>query len=315
MKKRIFFQLVLPLLCLFLLVALLAFAPTWSRRQPALLEMSVILRESGGFANARQGMEQAAADLNVELRFLVPSADNSAAEQAQLLSHEVEANASAILLIPADREALAESVRAAASRAVLVTLETGMAEQGARACVGTDNAALGQALGQAVLNGVPSGGTVLLLHSAPGDNAVQERLEAASAVLTGAGRKVAVQDAGGLDFQDALSRRPVDGPVPGGIPPAVRRRFHSGHRRRPGAKPRHRHRRPKRLRRRLPGCGDRRGAGPAPHCAAGEAPALFHSPAGDHVRPGESEAPVSGDVTAWADAGRPPFHHPERRAP
>ena len=210
MKKRIFFQLVLPLLCLFLLVALLAFAPTWSRRQPALLEMSVILRESGGFANARQGMEQAAADLNVELRFLVPSADNSAAEQAQLLSHEVEANASAILLIPADREALAESVRAAASRAVLVTLETGMAEQGARACVGTDNAALGQALGQAVLNGVPSGGTVLLLHSAPGDNAVQERLEAASAVLTGAGRKVAVQDAGGLDFQDALSRRPAD---------------------------------------------------------------------------------------------------------
>ncbi len=208
MKKTVLLQLALPLLALLLLVSLLAFAPNRSRRQPALLEMSVILRESDTSATARQGMEQAAADLNVELRFLSPTADNSAEEQAQLLSHEVEANASAILLLPADRQVLAEAVRAAAAQAVLVTLETDMA--GTRAHVGTDNAALGQALGQAAVNGVPAGGTVLLLRSASGDNAIQDRLNAAAGYLARAGRQVLLLDTENPDFQSFLARYPVD---------------------------------------------------------------------------------------------------------
>lgn len=209
MSRKTFFQLVFPLLALLLLVALLAFTPDKSQRNP-LLEISVILRESDGFATVRQGMEQAAADLNVELRFLSPAADNSAEEQCQLLSHEVEANASAILLVPANRQILAETVRAASAKAVLVTLETGMTEQGARSCIGADNAALGEALGQAAIHGVPAGGTVLLLRSAAGDNAVQERLDAAAALLLRAERKILIHDSKGLDFQDFLNLHPVD---------------------------------------------------------------------------------------------------------
>ena len=125
--------------------------------------MSVIAREADGsaWATARQGMEQAAADLNVELRFLYPGQSDSAQEQEQLLRREVESGASAILLFPADREALAQEVRAASSRAALVTLETDMADTAGY--VGVDNAALGEALGRAALNGVPRGETVLLV--------------------------------------------------------------------------------------------------------------------------------------------------------
>ena len=129
MKRKILLQLVLPLLGLVLLFSLLAFAPGRSQREPALLEMSVILREadSAHIATARQGMEQAAADLNVELRFLTPSSDNHAQEQLQLLTREVEAGASAIILIPADRELLSPAM-ADAGKASLVTLETEMEE-------------------------------------------------------------------------------------------------------------------------------------------------------------------------------------------
>ena len=56
----------------------------------------------------RQGMEQAAVDLNAELRFLTPAGD-SAAEQTELLSREAETGTDAVVLIPADREALAEA--------------------------------------------------------------------------------------------------------------------------------------------------------------------------------------------------------------
>ena len=52
--------------------------------------------------------------------------------------------------------------------------------------------ALGAALGAAALNGVPEGGTVLLLDSLPGDNGIRERMEAAKAVLEREGRQARV---------------------------------------------------------------------------------------------------------------------------
>lgn len=208
MKRKLLVQLVLPLLGLSALFWLLAFAPGESRRQPALLEMSVILRETDSAATStiRQGMEQAAADLNVELRFLAPSMNNSADEQAQLLEREVESAAAAVLLFPADRTVLAAAVEAAASRAALVTLESDMTEQGARACVSVNNAALGEALGRAAINGVPAGGTVLLLDSLPGDNGIRARLDAAAAFLEAEGRQVRICQwtVAGTPLQDAL---------------------------------------------------------------------------------------------------------------
>ena len=192
MSGRRFTRWVLPLLMLgvLLLLLLLILYPVQIQRRPELLEMSVIAREADGsaWATVRQGMEQAAADLNVELRFLYPGQSDSAQEQEQLLRREVESGASAILLFPADREALAQEVRAASSRAALVTLETDMADTAGY--VGVDNAALGEALGRAALNGVPSGGTVLLVTAASQRSGVGDRLTAAEALLQAEGREV-----------------------------------------------------------------------------------------------------------------------------
>lgn len=77
MSRKAILQLVLPLIGLSVLFCLLAFAPGEKHSQPPLLEMSVILRDGdGGVSTMRKGMEQAAEDLNVELRFLTPAEDN-----------------------------------------------------------------------------------------------------------------------------------------------------------------------------------------------------------------------------------------------
>ena len=192
-EPEVLLQLVLPLIGLSVLFWLLAFAPGDKHHQPALLEMSVILRDGDGNVSAmRKGMEQAAKDLNVELRFLTPAEDDSAVEQVQLLEHEVSGAAPAILLIPADREALGEAVSAAAGKTTLVTVESDMTAWGADASISMDHQALGEALGKAALNGVPFGGTVLLLDSLPGDNGVRERMEAAKALLEEKGRQVRI---------------------------------------------------------------------------------------------------------------------------
>ena len=136
MSRKAWLQLVLPLIGLSVLFWLLAFAPGEKHHQPPLLEMSVILRDGdGAVSTMRKGMEQAAQDLNVELRFLIPAEDNSAAQQAQLLEREATGAASAVLLIPADREALGDAVSAAAGKTTLVTVETDMTAWGAAASI------------------------------------------------------------------------------------------------------------------------------------------------------------------------------------
>ena len=191
MSRKAILQLVLPLIGLSVLFCLLAFAPGEKHSQPPLLEMSVILRDGdGGVSTMRKGMEQAAEDLNVELRFLTPAEDNDAAEQVLLLEREVAGGAPAVVLLPADRELLSGAVSAAAGKTTLVTVETDMTAWGAAASVSMDHQALGAALGTAAMHGVPAGGTVLLLDSLPGDNGIRERLEAAREVLEREGRQV-----------------------------------------------------------------------------------------------------------------------------
>ncbi len=191
MSRKAILQLVLPLIGLSVLFCLMAFAPGEKHSQPPLLEMSVILRDGdGGVSTMRKGMEQAAEDLNVELRFLTPAEDNNAAEQVLLLEREVAGGAPAVVLLPADRELLSGAVSAAAGKTTLVTVETDMTAWGAAASVSMDHHALGEALGATAMHGVPAGGTVLLLDSLPGDNGIRERLEAAREVLEREGRQV-----------------------------------------------------------------------------------------------------------------------------
>lgn len=193
MTRKTLLWLVLPLVGFGVLFWQLAFAPNQMKGQPELLEMSVILREGDGAASTmRKGMEQAAADLNVELRFLTPATDNSAAGQTELLEREAAGNVSAIILVPSDRKTIGDAVMAAAEKTTLVTVESGMAAWGALADVTMNHTALGEAIGTAALNGVPCGGVVLLLDSLPGDNGIRERLEAAKALLLREGRQVRV---------------------------------------------------------------------------------------------------------------------------
>lgn len=193
MRRKVLLQLVVPLLSLCVLFLLLTVDPVRSAQSQQLLEISVLYRQSdtSTWSVVRQGMEQAAVDLNAELRFLVPAGETAVEEeQRTLLEREAETGTDAILLIPSDREALADTVhRISTSGIPVVTLETDMSDASASACVGADNTVLGEALGTAALNGAPEGALVVLLDTAD-DTGVTDRVEAAEALLKAAGRRV-----------------------------------------------------------------------------------------------------------------------------
>lgn len=195
MKRKYALQLgVLLLLGMGVLFSMVTFGQPDLRQKRELLELSVLIREadSTGWTAARQGMEQAATDLEAELRFLTLRSPNDVADQRDLLRREVEGGADGIILVPADPVALAEDVRQASAQAAVVTMESDMTMCGAVAYISADNVEMGEALAQAALNGVPAGGRVILLDSASGSTGILERLSQAARTLAEAGRMVAI---------------------------------------------------------------------------------------------------------------------------
>ena len=74
-----------------------------SRPRQSVTSISVILRDTDTtlWSNTRLGMEQAAGELRVELRFLTLSQTNDAAQQLRLMTQELEQGANALVVVPA----------------------------------------------------------------------------------------------------------------------------------------------------------------------------------------------------------------------
>ncbi len=150
--------------------------------------------------------------MGVELRFLRLGSGDRLTQQQELLRKEVAGGADAVILSPVDREGLGETLAELSHKPRIVTMETDLSKEGADACVQADNIALGETLGKAALNGVPEGGSVLLVNSVPGRNGITERTEAAAKRLEESQRRVLA--AGYLAVEAAVSllqgERPKD---------------------------------------------------------------------------------------------------------
>ena len=155
-------------------------------RDAQLLSLSVMLRDtdSSGWTVARQGMEQAADELEAELRFLTLTAAGDSEEQEALLLREIEDGAAALVVVPANPENPSDGLRHWMPVCPIVTLESPM--EGAAGVVAPDNAALGRQLAEALLEDW-DGGEVLLLDTAGRCAGVADRLEAAEEALAAAG--------------------------------------------------------------------------------------------------------------------------------
>ncbi len=172
--------------------------------RPEILSVSILTRDTDSslWTNTRLGMEQAADELNAELRFLSLSAPNDAAEQDSLLRREIEGGADAVIAIPADPDAFAATLSELSPSCPVVSMES--PAEGVTGTVAADSEALGQALAAALLEDWTAG-PVLLLDTGGGINdAITARLEAAHAALTDAGVPAAVRTCTGEELAAGL---------------------------------------------------------------------------------------------------------------
>lgn len=180
----------LLLLCLSaaLLFALAVFPASQTTTTP-LLEVSVLVRESDStlWSNARQGMEQAASDFQVELRFLTPSDTNDLAQQQYTLAREISNGADGIIIAPVSSDTIANEIETVSPNLPVVSLESTLGGASVAPCISMDNTLLGETIALAALEDIPANGTVLLIDSSLQSTGISTRLDRAHQVLEEAG--------------------------------------------------------------------------------------------------------------------------------
>lgn len=154
---------------------------------PEPLEVTILIRgnDSTLWNNARLGMEQAAYDMGADLRFLTPSQNNSGEEQHELILRELERGSDAVVVVPADSDALARILIETEVSVPVVSMES-LIEPDFPGVL-PDNEKLGALLAQTVIEDLPKSSTVLLLDTAPNSIGVSRRLTAAADTLSQAG--------------------------------------------------------------------------------------------------------------------------------
>lgn len=167
-------------------------------------EISVILREgdSALWPNIRLGMEQAAGELRAELRVLTPAEINDGGEQLRILRREVEGETDVVIIAPADPAGLDRALREEAVRQPVVSMESALSA--GEVTVAPDNRALGQALGEAVIEDGAGDGFVLLVSASPETAGVTDRLAGAAEALAAAGTKVREREVSIADGGEGL---------------------------------------------------------------------------------------------------------------
>lgn len=140
-------------------------------------EISVITREQSSDPNEaiRQGMEQAAADMDVEISFITLASRNDWQEQGRLMEREINNGAQAIILSAADTVMMGPLVEAAAKKTPVIFIESPAASSSAAASILGQDYNMGKALGERIVYTGAYERTILILESSPGCVNIQER--------------------------------------------------------------------------------------------------------------------------------------------
>lgn len=185
--KRGFF--VLPIIVLFFFLLYLAgFEARREGIHTGFTEISVITREVNSelFETVRQGMEQAASDLDAELSFITLTKRNDVEEQKRMLEREINNGTDAIILFAADSEAMTEAVSSAMTRVPVVLVESPVNAETVTTQILGQNFEMGRVLGERILYTGIYEKKILILESSMKCANIQEREKGILDALSGA---------------------------------------------------------------------------------------------------------------------------------
>ena len=177
-KKRILvFLLLLTAFCV--CFSIYAFGLLVEDKPPRVYNISVIVRgkNSESWDSVKQGCDQAASEMNVELSFITLSEENNSVEQAALLNRELEGGADAAIIAAADSEKLVPAVEQTAAKIPVICIESPVDSSRISSYISADNYEMGAQLGREIIASGNARKRIAVIESSWQCENVRERMD------------------------------------------------------------------------------------------------------------------------------------------
>lgn len=173
-KKPIIFMLFCLLIVSFISILFLA-----SDKETKIYNVAVIVRgrNSESWTIIKEGMEQAASEMNVNISFITLLEENNIEEQKELIEREVENKVDAIVISPADYLELTNIIESTNKKTPIVLFESNIQTQVEIPYISCDNEELGKKLAEEVVRNGNTRSEITILRSQGNFSSTNERVK------------------------------------------------------------------------------------------------------------------------------------------
>ncbi|HEX3018108.1 MAG TPA: substrate-binding domain-containing protein [Caproicibacter sp.] len=141
---------------------------TLTKQSKQTYEVSVICRSENSetWSTIKQGIDQAAKDLNIDVSFITLSSRNNTKEQASLISREVNNGTDAVVIAPVDSAQLKKPIEDSLKKVPVIAMQSTVSGVSGLQTISCDNVGMGAALAKELnASGDDSSEVVVLRNS------------------------------------------------------------------------------------------------------------------------------------------------------
>ncbi|WP_315069783.1 substrate-binding domain-containing protein [uncultured Clostridium sp.] len=185
MRKRKKLIIIIAFLLLISLFPLLLNDALWHEKDKKIYNISIITRgkNSESLLIMKQGIDQAASEMNVNTSFVTLSEDNSIDEQSQLIEREIKNNADAIIISPVDFEKMTNPIENAMKKVPVILFESTVDSKHVEPSISCDNYNLGVNLGKEVIKNGKMCSNIAIIKNNLDCSSIKERYDGFMSVM------------------------------------------------------------------------------------------------------------------------------------
>lgn len=152
-KSKRIYTFILLFILLILSSVLLLGDVLWKRKDIKTYKVSVIIRgkNTETWMIMKEGIDQAASEMNVEISFVTLSEENSASEQMELIQREIKNGSDAILISPVDYKLMKTPIEKASKKIPIILIESTIESEKYIPYIACDNYQLGSSLAEEMM--------------------------------------------------------------------------------------------------------------------------------------------------------------------
>lgn len=184
-RKRRKKHVIIALLLLILSFILLVNEIFWREDSTKIYNISIITRgkNSESWLIMKEGIDQAAWEMNANISFITLSEENSVEEQTKLIKREINNGAQAILISPVDYEKMVEPIESAISKVPVILIESKVKSNKNLPSISCDNFQLGESLANEIIEKRNTSGKIAIVKNNLECSSIKERYDGFMSII------------------------------------------------------------------------------------------------------------------------------------